>query len=89
MHPDGKAHGGSAIIVKSTSKYKRLEPISLPLVQAASVEITSINGGIVITALYLPRVSISVVSIPNIHGGGFVLLIPKIANYMHALWKQI
>jgi len=53
-HPDGTAHGGSAIIIKSCIKHFELEKFKHDFIQATSVRIEDWTGPITISALYSP-----------------------------------
>ena len=53
-HPDGRAHGGSAIIIKSSIKHHELQKYSREFLQATSVSVEDWNGPITISALYCP-----------------------------------
>ena len=53
-HPDGTAHGGSAIIIRNSIKHHELQKHNTDYLQATSVSIEDWNGPITITALYCP-----------------------------------
>lgn len=53
-HPDGKAHGGSAIIIKNTIKHYELQKYEKEYLQATSVVVEDWIGTITISALYSP-----------------------------------
>lgn len=61
---DGMAHGGSAILIKSSPNHVVLKLISVPSIQSISLSISlqipKVSGAIVITSLYLlPRFNIT------------------------------
>ena len=59
-HPDGTAHGGSAIIIKNAVKHHELPKYDKDYIQATSVSIEDWNGQITLTALYCsPKHSIT------------------------------
>lgn len=53
-HPDGTAHGGSAIIIRNSIKHHELQEYNKEYLQATSVSVNDWNGPITITALYCP-----------------------------------
>ena len=53
-HPDGTAHGGTAIIIKSSIKHYELEQYQHDFLQATSVAIAELNRDITISAIYCP-----------------------------------
>lgn len=53
-HPDGTAHGGTAIIIKSTIKHYELNPYSTDYLQATSLSVMDWHGPLTITAIYCP-----------------------------------
>lgn len=53
-HPDGTAHGGTAIIIKSTIKHYELNPYSTDYLQATSLSVMDWHGPLTITAIYSP-----------------------------------
>ena len=53
-HPDGTAHAGSAILVKSNMKHHVNNSISSDKIQATIIVIESSNGPVLISALYIP-----------------------------------
>jgi hypothetical protein len=53
-HPDGTAHGGSAIIIKQSIKHHERAKYSLNNIQATSVTIEDSIGEITIAAIYCP-----------------------------------
>lgn len=60
-HPDGTAHGGTAIIIKNSISHYELEKHQTNEIQATSVNINTDNRNINVTAVYCPpRHTISV-----------------------------
>lgn len=53
-HPDGTAHGGTAVIIRKTIKHHNLPNYRLDHIQATSVVIEDWVGPITISALYSP-----------------------------------
>ncbi|CAH2103967.1 unnamed protein product [Euphydryas editha] len=53
-HPDGTAHGGTAVIIKATIKHYELPQYSTEPIQATSVAISDKNGDFNISAVYCP-----------------------------------
>lgn len=53
-HPDGKAHGGTAIIIKNNIKHYVNEPYNYDYIQATNVTVEDKNGPIVFSAIYCP-----------------------------------
>ena len=53
-HPDGKAHGGTAIIIKSKIKHHENEHYCKNYLQATNVTVESSNGHINFSAVYCP-----------------------------------
>lgn len=53
-HPDDRAHGGAAVIIKSTIKYEVGESFSEPYLQATGVTITCNHSKIDIYSVYFP-----------------------------------
>lgn len=53
-HPDGTAHGGAAIFIKSTILFNSLPPYTEPHIQANSIQITLDHTPITITSTYCP-----------------------------------
>ena len=54
LHPDGTAHGGSAIIIKSTLKHVELKKFKTAEIQGTSVEVEDHVGKLTVTAIYSP-----------------------------------
>lgn len=54
MHPDGKAHGGSAILIKSNIRHHQSETYCKDHIQATSVVVFDWISDITISALYCP-----------------------------------
>lgn len=53
-HPDGRAHAGTAVILKKNIKHHELPKYELEHIQATSVCIEDWNGPITISAIYCP-----------------------------------
>lgn len=54
MHPDGTAHGGSAILIRNNIKHHEAESYKTQEIQATSIVIEDWQSQLVITALYSP-----------------------------------
>lgn len=54
LHPDGTAHGGTAVIIKDAIKHHEIEAYKQPHLQATSVAIEDWKGPLTITAVYSP-----------------------------------
>jgi len=54
IYPDGKAHGGTAIIIRSSIKHYEIDKHHRDFLQATSVMIKTWNGCITISAVYSP-----------------------------------
>lgn len=54
MHPDGKAHGGSGILIKDKIDHYVFNSYCSEKIQATSIIIPDSKGGLNITALYIP-----------------------------------
>jgi len=54
MHPDGKAHGGTTIIIRSSIKYYEIDKHQRDFLQATSVVMETWNGCIIISTVYSP-----------------------------------
>jgi len=54
MHPDGKAHRGTAIIIRSSIKHYEIDKHQRDFLQATSVMMETWNGCITIFAVYSP-----------------------------------
>lgn len=53
-HPDGKAHGGTAIIVRAAIKHHEINKYSTEHLQATSIVIEDWSGPITISSIYTP-----------------------------------
>lgn len=53
-HPDNRAHGGTAIIIKKSIKCLELEGYKTQHIQATSIEISDLKGPITVSAVYCP-----------------------------------
>lgn len=53
-HPDGSAHGGTAILIRNNIKHHEICPYSKDYLQATNVVIEERDGPIVISATYSP-----------------------------------
>lgn len=54
QHPDGTAHGGTAVIIKSTLKHHEKEKYTKDYLQATTITIEDWNGAIDVSAIYSP-----------------------------------
>ena len=54
MHPDGKAHGGTAVIIKSNIRHHEADKYKEEYIQATSVVVEDWAGYITISAIYSP-----------------------------------
>ena len=54
LHPDGTAHGGSAIIIKNNIKHTEGRHHRTPEIQATNIIIENNNGNMTISAVYSP-----------------------------------
>jgi len=55
MHPDGKAYGGTALIIRSNIKHYEIDKHQRDFLQATSVMIETWIGSITISAVYSPH----------------------------------
>jgi hypothetical protein len=53
-HPDGRAHGGLAIIIKNSLRHRELRPYITDKIQSAKVKIETSIGPITIATIYSP-----------------------------------
>lgn len=53
-HPSGKAHGGSAILIKNRIKHFQMEGFSEDYIQATSICLSEWNGNCIISSMYSP-----------------------------------
>lgn len=53
-HPDGRAHGGSAILIKNSLKHDLLPSFTTDYLQATTVKLQDWHGDLVISAIYSP-----------------------------------
>lgn len=59
-HPDGKAHAGAGLFIKSTIRYEIAEEFCAPYIQASGIKLVCNNRTVSIYSIYLPpRHSIS------------------------------
>jgi len=54
MHPDGSAHGGSAILIKKTFKHYESTHFSTNEIQATNIVVEDTIGPLLISAIYSP-----------------------------------
>ena len=55
QHPDGTAHGGTAILIKQTLQHHELEKYEKDFLQATSIQITDKNGArLTVSTIYCP-----------------------------------
>jgi len=53
-HPSGRAHGGTAILIKHGLKFQIMDSIRENAMQAATVKIKCMHADVSVTAIYLP-----------------------------------
>jgi exonuclease III len=53
-HPDGTAHGGTAIVIKHTRKHYEILKYTEDFLQATSVKVSTLPYELTITAVYCP-----------------------------------
>lgn len=53
-HPDDKARGGAAVIIKNSIKYETMEPVSEKFLQAAGVKVKCDSSNVSIYSVYFP-----------------------------------
>lgn len=53
-HPDGTAHGGTAVIIRNTIKHHELNKYNKSYLQATSIVIEDWNGPLTLSAVYCP-----------------------------------
>lgn len=53
-HPDGTAHGGSAILIRETIKHYEMLKYETNHIQATSIKIQTLPYDITVTAIYCP-----------------------------------
>ena len=53
-HPDGKAHGGTAIIIRNEIEHYEIEQICKDYIQVTNVTIEDTNGPFTFFAVYCP-----------------------------------
>lgn len=53
-HPDNKAHGGSAIIIKSSIRYRVMDSVSSNAIQAACIQVQCLHFDLSLSAVYFP-----------------------------------
>jgi hypothetical protein len=53
-HPEGKAHGGTAVIIKNSIKYYELKKYETQHLQATSIALENWQGPLTIAAVYCP-----------------------------------
>ena len=58
QHPDGRAHAGTAIILKKNIKHHELPKYELEHLQATSIYVEDWNGPLTISAIYLSLIHI-------------------------------
>jgi len=54
MHPDSKARGGTALIIRSNIKHYEIGKFQTEFLQATSIAVEDRSGRITISATYLP-----------------------------------
>jgi Reverse transcriptase (RNA-dependent DNA polymerase)/Endonuclease-reverse transcriptase len=53
-HPDGTAHGGTAVIIRNSIKHCELPEYRTEYIQATSVKVYDLSGPVVFSAVYCP-----------------------------------
>lgn len=53
-HPDGKAHAGSALLIKSSFKFETMDQIVTPWIQASGIKIKCDNRDVAVYSVYFP-----------------------------------
>ncbi|KAJ8725184.1 hypothetical protein PYW07_016142 [Mythimna separata] len=53
-HPDGTAHGGTAVLIKSTIDHYELPSYTTEHIQATSIQIQDRNGQFSVSSVYCP-----------------------------------
>lgn len=53
-HPDGNAHGGTAIIIRQTIVHHELPKYEMDFLQATTVQVNKLNNPLIISAVYCP-----------------------------------
>ena len=53
-HPDGKAHGGTGILIRNRIKHFCLEPYSKTFLQATSIQLQNEGKNLTVSAVYCP-----------------------------------
>jgi len=53
IHPDGKAYGGSALIIRSNIEYYEIDKFQRKFLQATNIMVDDGNDCIIISATYL------------------------------------
>jgi exonuclease III len=66
-HPDGTAHGGTAIIIKQTTDHSELQKYEENHLQATSIKVRTFPYDLTISAVYCPPIH----NIKNEHFGQF------------------
>lgn len=88
-HPDDRAHGGAAILIKTSLKYETLDAISESFLQAAGIKLLLENGSsIAIYSVYFPpRFSISCSMYEHFFGQiGSKFIVGGDFNAKHVWW---
>jgi len=52
MHPDGEAHGSTALIIRSDIKHYEISKYQREFLQATSIVVEAWNGSITISTIY-------------------------------------
>ena len=53
-HPDGKAHGGTGILIRKRLRHYALAEFSKDYLQATSIHVESLVGSLTISSVYCP-----------------------------------
>ena len=56
QHPDGKAHGGTAIVIRNSIKHYEAEKFNKDYLQSTNVVIDNRTGPLTISAIYCPPI---------------------------------
>lgn len=53
-HPDGNAHGGTAVIIRKNIKHHEMEKYGTEHLQATTISVADMNGPITVSSVYCP-----------------------------------
>ena len=54
QHPDGTAHGGTAIVIRNNIKHYELQKYNYDYLQSTTLKINDIFGPIIVASIYCP-----------------------------------